>query len=212
MRSINPDHSKNRTLNLLPVSGTLVFIVLYIAAAKLYPGGSQADKFSSGFSWVNNYWCNLLNDNAINGMPNKGKLFASIGMTVLCFSLAVFWIQAGRYFSSGKTGRLLIQLPGMLSMSAALFLFTKTDHDLITNIASILGLIACIALTKGLYKKKYYLLFSIGLLNFLLVALNNYLYYSTDLIMYLPMVQKLTFAAFLIWMCCISVMMFNTSK
>ena len=36
---------------LTPIFGILIFVVLYIVAALLYPGGSQVDKNSIGFSW-----------------------------------------------------------------------------------------------------------------------------------------------------------------
>ena len=68
---------------LTPIFGTIVFVVLYIVATLLYPGGSQVDKNSIGFSWTNNYWCNLLNDNAINGQHNPAKPIAMTGMFVL---------------------------------------------------------------------------------------------------------------------------------
>jgi hypothetical protein len=50
-------HKTNKTkiiLVLIPIFGTILFIVLYIVATLLYPGGSQVDKNSIGFSWMNN--------------------------------------------------------------------------------------------------------------------------------------------------------------
>jgi hypothetical protein len=67
---------------LTPILGTLLFVVLYLVASSLYPGGSQVDKGSIGFSWTNNYWCNLLSGNAINGQPNPAKPYAISGMAV----------------------------------------------------------------------------------------------------------------------------------
>ncbi len=58
----------------------------------LYPGGSQVDVNSKGFSWINNYWCNLLNENAISGQHNPGRPIALTGMAVLCFSLSFFLV------------------------------------------------------------------------------------------------------------------------
>ncbi|HEV7621655.1 MAG TPA: hypothetical protein VGO09_07980, partial [Flavisolibacter sp.] len=61
---------KNKITNLIilsPVFGSFAFIILYIIATIYYPGGSQANNVSKGFSWVHNYWCNLLNEKAING-------------------------------------------------------------------------------------------------------------------------------------------------
>ncbi len=40
---------------LTPILGSILFVFLYINATLLYPGGSQFDKQSVGFSWTNNY-------------------------------------------------------------------------------------------------------------------------------------------------------------
>ncbi|MGB5430515.1 MAG: hypothetical protein WBM94_12640, partial [Eudoraea sp.] len=61
---------------LLPTVGILIFIGLYIYAASLYPGGSQLDSNSLGFDWMNNYWCNLMNENGMNGLENPARPFA----------------------------------------------------------------------------------------------------------------------------------------
>src|SRR5829696_8591889 len=78
---------------LWPLAGIMLFVILYIFAAILYPGGSQADKRSIGFSWLNNYWCNLVNEKAINGQVNIAQPLAIFAMFILGLSLAVFWYQ-----------------------------------------------------------------------------------------------------------------------
>jgi hypothetical protein len=60
-----------------------------------------------------------------------------------------------------------------------------------------------------LYKTKWFGLFAFGLLNVLLVGLNNYVYYSNGLIVYLPVIQKISFATFLIWVCCITIKLYR---
>lgn len=69
---------------LAPILGVIIFVILYIIATLLYPGGSQIEKNAIGFSWVNNYWCNLLNESATNGQPNSAKPVAMAGMFILC--------------------------------------------------------------------------------------------------------------------------------
>ncbi len=197
---------KSKSILLLtPVFGTLLFVVLYIVATLLYPGGSQVDKNSVGFSWTNNYWCNLLNENAINGKRNPAKPIAMTGMFVLCLTLSFFWFLFPTHVNVSKKLKLVIQISGTLAMIIAFFLFTNINHDLITNLASGFGLIATVGIFVGLYKTKWFGLFAFGLLNILLVAINNYVYYRKGLIVYLPVIQKITFAAFLIWVCCIDI-------
>jgi hypothetical protein len=194
---------------LTPVFGTLIFILLYFFATLFYPGGSQVDKNAIGFSWINNYWCNLLNETAINGQPNPAKPIALTGMFVLCFTLSFFWFTFPTQINSSKYLQRTIQVSGILAMMVAFFLFTKLNHDLVTNLATSFGAIATIGTFIGLYKNKLLKLFSFGLLNILLVVLNNLCYYNKALIVYLPVIQKISFAVFLVWVCCINIKLIN---
>jgi len=83
-------------LILTPLFGTLLFTCLYFIATLFYPGGSQADKNSKGFSWTNNYWCNLLNENAMNGQHNAARPIAITAMLVLCTTLMIFWVHLSK--------------------------------------------------------------------------------------------------------------------
>jgi hypothetical protein len=202
------DKAKNIWL-LTPFFGTLIFVLLYFVATVFYPGGSQADKNAIGFSWINNYWCNLLNETAINGHPNPAKPIALTGMFVLCCTLSCFWFIFPTQINISKTLQRTIQVSGILAMTVAFFLFTHLNHDLVTNLASSFGAIATIGTFIGLYKNKLFALFAFGLLNILFVALNNLCYYNNDLIVYLPVIQKISFATFLVWVCCINIKLFN---
>jgi hypothetical protein len=202
----------NNTLVLTPIFGTVIFIVLYIFATLLYPGGSQVDKNSVGFSWINNYWCNLLNEKAINGQPNPAKPIAMTGMFVLCLTLSFFWFLFPRHINLNRNLKLAIQISGTIAMTIAFFLFTNINHDLITNLAAIFGAIATVGTFIGLYKTKWFGLFTFGLLNILLVGLNNYVYYTKGLIIYLPVIQKISFATFLIWICCIDIQLYRAEE
>jgi len=205
----NQTNKYKSILILTPIFGAILFIVLYIVAAFFYPGGSQADKHSVGFSLVNNYWCNLLGENAQNGQPNSAKPVAMMGLFVLCITLSLFWILFSWHTNISKKLKLSIPVAGLLSMSTAFLLFTGLDHDSITNLASAFGLIATIGTLLGLYQVKWFNLFAFGLMNILLVVLNNYVYYSKGMIVYLPVIQKISFAVFLIWICCICIKLYR---
>jgi hypothetical protein len=202
------DRKKNYWL-LTPSCGTIVFVILYITATFFYPGGSQIDKNSIGFSLINNYWCNLLNDTAINGSLNPAKPIALAGLIVLCLTLAIFWIMFPKHINQGKAINFSIQISGILSMAIAFLLFTNLDHDLVTNLSSLFGILATSGTVLGLHRIKWYGLFAFGLINFLLVGLNSYVYYEKDLIIYLPVIQKISFASFLIWVCSISINLYQ---
>ncbi|MGN7783525.1 hypothetical protein ACTJIJ_03325 [Niabella sp. 22666] len=208
----NPINKSQRLLLLAPVAGVIIFALLYFIATLLYPGGSQFDKNAVGFSWRHNYWCNLLNEYAINGNPNPAKPVAISGMLVLCVTLALFWFLFPGHINVGKRLQLLIQVSGAIAMAIAFFLFWDINHDLVINLASFFGLIATIGTFIGLYKAKWYGLFVFGLFNVVLVGLNNYFYYTDELIIYLPVIQKISFAAFLLWLCGICIQLYRDSR
>lgn len=197
---------------LYPIAGIALFVALYVIASLLYPGGSQYDSHANGFSWMHNYWCNLLNQTAINGQPNHGKPVALAGLAVLCISMILFWLVAPAFLGIRRIHRYFIQYPGTLAMLAASLLFTTLDHDLITNLASLLGLVALLATLFALYRARLYTLLLTGIGNLLLVALNNYLYYHPTLIYYLPLVQKITFLVFLLWVCGVCFRLYKREK
>jgi hypothetical protein len=188
----------------IPLLGIPLFVLLYICASFYYPGGSQADAQSTGFSWMHNYWCNLLNSTAINGQTNPAQSIAMTAMVVLCISLAAFWFLFPMISLQKTLPIRIIQFAGIAAMGTALLLNSSLDHDLITNLASLLGLVAVAGTLIGLRQLKWDRLFWFGTTNLLLVILNNFLYYNPDLIRFLPLVQKISFAAFLVWLFLIS--------
>ncbi len=202
--------NKKKLLFLLPVACILLFISLYILASLQYPGGSQADIHSKGFSWKNNYWCNLLNEKAINGEVNDARPYAMIGMAILCAGLIIFWWMFSITVVKNTWWKRLIPAAGTLAMTGAFFSFTSM-HDVVINLASVSGLIALTGTLVGLYKQHWNLLFRWGLLNIFLVLLNNLFYYTPSLISYLPVIQKISFGVFLIWFSAISYRLYGTS-
>lgn len=193
---------------LTPLFGTLLFICLYFVATLFYPGGSQVDINSKGFSWANNYWCNLLNENAMDGQHNSARPFAITAMFVLFLTLAIFWYLFPKHTDLKKSVQLTIQISGILAMTVGLFLFTDL-HDTIVNIASLFGLVATVGTVLGLHNLRWTKLFWFGIFNLALVALNNILYYGDGLKLYLPVVQKITFLFFLLWICIITINLYR---
>ncbi len=97
-------------------------------------------------------------------------------------------------------------------LTIGFFLFTKFNHVQITNLASLFGIVATTGTFWGLYKNGWTTLFYFGLLNILLITINNFSYYDKEYIFYLPIVQIITFAPFLIWICCIDIKLFRLIK
>ena len=200
-------NNRNKIWILIPIFGTICFVVLYIISTFLYPGGSQLNIKSEGFSWANNYWCNLLYKNAVNGQQNPARPFALTGMIILSCTISFFWFLFPVQIKTNKYRKIIIQLSGSLSMIFAMFLYTDI-HDEMIKTAGFFGGIAFIGSFIGLYQIKWYGLFILGIINLNLLLLNNFIYYNKDLILYLPIIQKVSFASFLIWICYIDLMFF----
>lgn len=183
---------------LLPPIGITLFTLMYLYASSLYPGGSQADEHSVGFSWVHNYWCNLMSEKSINGQINPASPIAISAMAVLCFSLMGFFIQFAQLFTKSLLWKRIISLCGIGSMLCAMFIFTPY-HDLMTILSSLFGLFVVIGILKEIYQhaNRFYKL--TGLACLLLLGLNNFIYYSGIYLDYLPLLQKITFAIVLLW-------------
>jgi hypothetical protein len=195
---------------LSPLFGTLIYLLLYIIATFFYPGGSQADKNSIGFSWTQNYWCNLLNENAGNGQHNAARPIAIVAMLFLCITLMIFWYIFPKQTAFKKSRKLIVQISGFASMISIMFISTAL-HDIVINIATVFGLIAVIGTFIGLLELKWSKLFWVGIFILPLVALNNFLYYKIELLIYLPVIQKITFLYFLFWICLIDVSLYKNS-
>ncbi|MFT3824495.1 MAG: hypothetical protein QM731_11265 [Chitinophagaceae bacterium] len=189
----------------------MLFVLLYIIAALLYPGGSQFDPQAKGFSVLHNYWCNLLNVQALNGTPNTARPVAIAAMIVLCLSLSLFWYLFPACTDLPVYFRKAIRISGTLGMLIAIFLFANLYHDVVINIAGVAALMALIGTAIGIYRNKWYGLFWFGMGCAVLIGINNYIYYTGNGLYALPVVQKITFACFLLWISLINFRMFSTT-
>ena len=184
--------------HVFPSLGIIGFFIIYLIAAAMYPGGNQADLNKAGFDWIDNYWCDLINETGRNGMINPGRPLAIMGTVLLCISLAVFFIQFAQEFSKSKFWRRLIQISGILSMALACLIFTPLHNEIIL-ISSIFGLLTIAGILREIFKQKLANQKFLATLGIILIAFNNFIYYSKWGIEHLPLIQKLTFLYVLLW-------------
>ena len=201
----------NKGWVLLPVWGIALFVALYIIATFLYPGGSDANKMTAGFSWQHNYWCELMASHAQNGKANTARPVAIAAMFVLAISLIIFWYQIPFLFNGRKTGNLVIRYCGAGSMLVVPFMFAGR-HDTVMNIAGLLGCTAIAVLMAKLYTHKMYGFFIYAILCILLCAVNNYVYYTGNFFYWLPIIQKISFVVFLLWFALLTVKLSNSNN
>lgn len=182
----------------IPTIGMGLFILFYVLAAREYPGGSWNLPQKNGFSFWNNYLCDLLDTKAINGELNNARYFARISLIMLCASLMFLWNKLPAFFNRQSSNKNIMWISGNLALGITFFL-TSGTHDITIRIAGFFGVIAFVTCFIELYKTKKYKLLGYGVLC-LSIFLVNYFIYETQLFIHsLPIIQKVTFILFLIW-------------
>lgn len=199
---------KDRNIISLPIICVVLYIALYIYSAYLYPGGSPVNTRSEGFDWINNYWCNLTDQTALNGMDNLARPFAIAAMITLCVGLGIFFFLFSESYPKSIYWKNIIKYSGIIAMTCTTLIFTNL-HNIMIGIASIFGLFALIGVFIALIQNKRLLFLSIGMLCMLLLAANNYIYYSGTFLSILPLLQKISTATFLLWVVLINISLRN---
>ncbi len=182
----------------LPLIGMLMFIILYIVAAVLYPGGSWRFPNATEFSFWNNYLCDLLDQYAISGELNQARHAARVALGFLCASLLLLWYFLPLMFPGGGLNKAIMWVSGILALSTTFFLSSGT-HDLTVRIAGFFGVLAFIGCFVELYRIRYLNLFYFGIACLLIFIGNYYIYETGVLIRVLPIVQKATFICCIYW-------------
>jgi hypothetical protein len=86
-----------------------VFLVLLVAAALVYAGGSWADPAATRFDWLRNYWCDLMRPTTPGGRPNGASVaIARCAFMALAGSLAAFWLAAAPLVPAHRLARLMV--------------------------------------------------------------------------------------------------------
>ncbi len=185
-------------LRYLTTTGIVFYFILYGVSASRYPGGNQIDHQEAGFSWAQNYGCNLFNEQALNGQINPARPFAILANLILCVAIAWFFVRYGSKHPVSKKWSRITQIAGVFSMFFASILFTRF-HDITSILSGIFGVIALWGVYMGLQKDQQYSLIRYGFICFILIAVNNAIYFSEKGIYYLPVIQKITLVVILSW-------------
>lgn len=182
----------------LPVAGIGAFIALYFYASSLYPGGTRLNHQIRGYSHLSNYWCDLLDRVSYSGDINRGRPFAVFATIILPLSLVPFWLQVTLLFQNRSVWRPIVRIAGPASMLLSTLVFTA-NHDLVINIASVLGFVAFMATMLGLAGMKRAALVTLAQVPAGL-ALANYIMWQAGLFLKaMPMIQKAAYSSFFIW-------------
>lgn len=196
---------------MFPLIAMGLFVLLYLLAAMNYPGGSWISPHQDGFSFWNNYLCDLLDDYAINGELNTARYPARLALAVLCFGLLVLWAYLPNLFPKKSKNLKVMQLTGILSLLVLTLLATET-HDLIVRIAGFMGIIAFVSCFVELYKAGYARLLALGIFSLMVFLINYYIYETGVFLKSLAVIQKITFILFLGWFVLMDVAVYQELK
>lgn len=189
---------KSPFILLIPIFGMVLFILLYIIAAIFYPGGNWSNLNHQGFSFWNNYLCDLLDYYAVNGEVNSARFLARSALVTLCISLIIFWCYLPRLFLKKNINSIIMKTFGIMALVASLFLASGT-HDIVIRIAGVFGVIAFIAAFIELFKNHFYKLLVFGVYCLIIFLINYYIYETGSYLKVLPVFQKITFLSFIFW-------------
>ena len=185
-----------------PIASVSIFIALYSLAAFLYPGGTRIDPARRGFSFFDNYWCDLLDVTTYGGFANPARPVALTAMTILCAGLGMLWWAAPVLFPAATRRARVVRASGV---GCALLVpcVGSTFHDLAIHCAGLLGVVAFVATvtaTGALGRRSTFVAWCV-----LVIVAVNYIVWQTRVgLQFLPFIQKIAFAAFLAWVILLS--------
>lgn len=142
------------------VSGLFGYLLCIIASARLYPGGTWDDRTTQGFSFWENFWCDLLSPVAIGGGEHRlGSYLARAAFVSFAFSMLTFWPLAERYVGPSPQTRLAIRLGrvcaiSLVGLSAVPSVSSETGHAVLVVLSCLSGLAAMVSLSLGMDARK----------------------------------------------------------
>ncbi len=178
---------------LLPILSVGVFVLLYVVAAAKYPGGTRWDPSPSGFSFAGNYWCDLMDAKSYGGSPNPARPAAQAALVILCGGLAVLWVAAPALFPHPRWRAWVVRLGGIGCALAAPWVGTSL-HDVAVRAAALFGVTALVLTIAALPE-----LAATSACVLALVVFNYVVWEIGFGRPFLPLAQKLAFAAALTW-------------
>ena len=135
--------------------GVAISLILMIIATSIYPGGTMFDKNSVGFDWTKNFISNLFSTKALNGSENSSRIWACLGMIILPFSYAIFFINMAKKIPEKNAGNILKYLGAANILF--MFLIVTPLHDLMLNLSITLFWTCIVIITVFILKTRLHL-------------------------------------------------------
>lgn len=181
--------------------GIVLATSLLLIATAIYPGGSSHDAHATGFDWRYNYISNLFVSHAINGAVNTAQPWAICGSCCWCLCIGYFFFEfSARIPQKGSAA--IIRYSGLVGAVAAALAATPL-HDITLMIASTALLVGMFYILIFVFRAG---LLGLGLLSaftMLVCYFTNYVYFTQQLLIVLPPLQKFGLVVQAVWMLCL---------
>lgn len=194
-----------------PIIGLIGFLLFFVIATTMYPGGSVNEIASEGYSYFHNFICDLMSLNLEEGVVNDARPIAIIAHLMLSFGLISFFYILPEIFTIQNRNTRIIRGVGMLTMTIFIFMYTEY-HDLVVTITGVLGSIALIPFFLELINYENRGLKALAYLCFML-SIAVFISYETKIgFYYTPILQKITFVFDSIWIVWVSLMVASKQR
>jgi hypothetical protein len=185
-----------------------LYLVVFTLAAMDYPGGSENVPSAKGYSFFNNFLCDVMNPITHGGQFNPARPLATISHLILSATMISFFYLLPQIFDWDNKNTKLIRYVGMFTMVVFVFMYTSL-HDHIVTATGIFGSLALIPFfvemkkyPNGALKTLAYCCFALSIVVFFIFETKLGYYY-------LPFLQKITFVFDAWWVIWVSIIVFK---
>lgn len=205
------NQSIQRYIPYIPIVGMGLYLAVFIIAAMDYPGGSENIPSAVGYSFFNNFLCDVMNPTTHGGSYNPARLIAIISHLILSVTMITFFYLLPELFSWNNLNTKVTRYVGMLTMTVFVFMYTPL-HDHIVTATGVLGTVALIPFFISMKKYPNGGLKSLAYLCFVLSIVVFFIFETKIGYYYLPFLQKITFFFDALWVIWVSIIVIKKNQ
>ena len=114
----------------------ILYVILFVITAILYPGGSYAELDNvTHYSFFHNFMCDTMDEITKSGQKNTARSVGIVAHLVLSFGMICFFYILPEVFSKVNRNTKFMRFFGMLSMVLFCFMFTELHDVLVVTTA-----------------------------------------------------------------------------
>lgn len=194
-----------------PIIGMGTYLIVFIIAAMDYPGGSENEPFAIGYSFFDNFLCDVMNPTTHGGEYNPARSLATISHLILSATMVAFFYLLPEIFSWSNRNTKVIRYMGMLTMTVFIFMYTPF-HDQIVTATGVLGTVALVPFFIEMRKYPNGGLKFLAYSCFIMSIIVFFIFETKIGYYYLPFLQKITFVLDAWWVIWVSLIVLKKKQ